>query len=189
MKEIRSILSPLGITIVGLGDFPQIGDIDETGSTLLENSLIKARTVFKKTSKPSLADDTGLEVDCLGGRPGVLSARFAGQIATPQDNIKKLLKEMINIGINKRTARFRTIISFFDGENEFFSEGIIEGSITKNPIGKKGFGYDPIFMPKNSKYTFGQINEDKKNLISHRALALSGMKEKLIYYFKKKGSI
>jgi len=143
--EMNTLLAPLGISIVGLDDFPQIGDIEETGTTLLENSLIKARSVHQITGFPSLADDTGLEVDTLDGAPGVYSARFAGKNPTYEDNVNKLLSKLEGVSAEKRTARFRTIIAFVDGRRELFSEGIIEGLITVEPRGHEGFGYDPIF--------------------------------------------
>ena len=113
-KEMNSILSSLGILIVGLDDFPQIGDIEETGSTLLENAFIKARTVHQLTGLPSIADDTGLEVDALHGAPGVYSARYAGQNPSFQENCEKLLSELKDSANQNRNAKFRTVIAFVD---------------------------------------------------------------------------
>ena len=187
--EMNTLLAPLGISIVGLDDFPQIGDIEETGTTLLENSLIKARSVHQITGLPSLADDTGLEVDALDGAPGVYSARFAGKNPTYEDNINKLLSKLDGISPDKRIARFRTVIAFVDGRRELFSEGIIEGLITVEPRGHEGFGYDPIFLPETESKTFAEMSQERKNQISHRGRALAKMQKKLNNYFNKGESI
>ena len=187
--EMNTLLAPLGISIVGLDDFPQIGDIEETGTTLLENSLIKARSVHQITGLPSLADDTGLEVDALDGAPGVYSARFAGENPTYGDNINKLLSKLDGVSSEKRTARFRTVIAFVDGKTELFTEGIIEGLITVEPRGYDGFGYDPIFLPETESKTFAEMSQERKNQISHRGRALARMQIKLNNYFNKGESI
>ena len=187
--EMNTLLAPLGISIVGLDDFPQIVDIEETGTTLLENSLIKARYVHQITGLPSLADDTGLEVDALDGAPGVYSARFAGENPTYEDNVNKLLSKLEGVSAEKRTARFRTIIAFVDGRRELFSEGIIEGLITVEPRGHEGFGYDPIFLPETESKTFAEMSQERKNQISHRGRAFAGMQKKLNNYFNKGESI
>ena len=181
-REMNAILSHLGIIIVGLDDFPQIGEIEETGSTLLENSLIKARTVHEITGLPSLADDTGLEVDALDGAPGVYSARYAGNDPSFEDNINKLLFELKGVPLEKRNARFRTAISFVNGNEELISEGVIEGIIINGSRGASGFGYDPVFQPNSYNKTFAEMGQDEKNLISHRALALEKMKNILEPY-------
>ena len=186
---MNTLLAPLGISIVGLDDFPQIGDIEETGTTLLENSLIKAQTVHQITGLPSLADDTGLEVDTLDGAPGVYSARFAGENPTYEDNVNKLLSKLEGVSAEKRTARFRTIIAFVDGRRELFAEGIIEGMITVEPCGHEGFGYDPIFLPETESKTFSEMSQERKNQISHRGRALAKMQKKLNNYFNKGESI
>ncbi len=188
-REMNTLLAPLGISIVGLDDFPQIGDIEETGTTLLENSLIKARSVHQITGLPSLADDTGLEVDALDGAPGVYSARFAGENPTYEDNVNKLLSKLEGVSAEKRTARFRTIIAFVDGRRELFAEGIIEGLITVEPCGHEGFGYDPIFLPETESKTFAEMSQERKNQISHRGRAFAGMQKKLNNYFNKGESI
>ena len=187
--ELNTLLAPLGISIVGLDDFPQIGDIEETGTTLLENSLIKARSVHQITGLPSLADDTGLEVDALDGAPGVYSARFAGENPTYEDNVNKLLSKLEGVSAEKRTARFRTIIAFVDGRRELFAEGIIEGLIMVEPCGHEGFGYDPIFLPETESKTFAEMSQERKNQISHRGRALAKMQKKLNNYFNKGESI
>ena len=184
-QQMSALLSHLGFIIVGLDDFPQIGEIEETGTTLLENSLIKARTVHKITGLPALADDTGLEVDALDGAPGVYSARYAGNNPSYEDNINKLLFELKGLQLDNRNARFRTVISFVDDNEELLSEGVIEGVITLDSRGRDGFGYDPIFQPESYDRTFAEMEQDEKNLISHRARALEKMKKILEPYFDK----
>ena len=182
--EMNRVLSSMGITIVGLNDFPQIGDIEETGKTLLENAFIKARKVFELTGIPSVADDTGLEVDALDGAPGLFSARYAGENPTYEDNINKLILALEGVPKEKRNARFRTIIAFVDFNKELYSEGIAEGVITEIPEGRDGFGYDPIFQPKNFNKTYAEMDIEQKNKISHRGRALKKMKKLLINYLK-----
>ena len=183
--EMNSILSDLGVNVIGLDQFPEIKDIAETGTTLIENALIKARTVHKITGLPSLADDTGLEVDALDGAPGVYSARFAGENPTFEDNVNKMLTALSGIPDDKRTARFRTALAFVDSNSELCEEGVIEGKITEKPRGEDGFGYDPIFRPKNYDLTFSEMQSEQKNRISHRAIALGKMKIILETYYKK----
>ena len=174
-KEIMIALRELGVNILSLDSFPEIGEIEETGSTLLENSLIKARTVSAVTGKPAIADDTGLEVDALNGAPGIYSARYAGINVSYEDNIRKLLSEMSSFDMGSRTARFRTVVSFHSSNEELWTEGVIEGSITMNAIGKGGFGYDPVFRVRKTGKTFAEMTRQEKNRISHRGLALEKM--------------
>ena len=182
-KEMLIALNDLEVNILSLDNFPEIGEIEETGSTLLENSLIKARTVFAKTGIPAIADDTGLEVDALNGAPGIYSARYAGINVSYEDNVRKLLSELSSIEMASRTARFRTVISYHSLNKELWTDGVIEGSITKNPIGGKGFGYDPVFRVLKTGKTFAEMAKEEKNKISHRGVALNKMckllKEKL----------
>jgi len=184
-EEMNALLADMGIVIVGLDAYPQIEDIEETGTTLIENSFIKARTVHELTGLPSLADDTGLEVDALDGAPGVYSARYAGKNPSFEDNMNKLLTELQGLPKDRRTARFRTIISFVDGSRELFSEGIVEGIITLDTKGEDGFGYDPIFQPEGQDLTFAEMTQNEKNKISHRGRALIKMRKLLEPYFKK----
>ena len=174
-KEIMIALRELGVNILSLDSFPEIGEIEETGSTLLENSLIKARTVSAVTGKPAIADDTGLEVDALNGAPGIYSARYAGINVSYEDNVRKLLSEMSSFDIDSRTARFRTVVSFHSSNEELWTEGVIEGSITMNAIGKGGFGYDPVFRLRKTGKTFAEMTRKEKNRISHRGVALDKM--------------
>ena len=174
-KEIMIALHELGVNILFLDNFPEIGEIEETGSTLLENSLIKARTVSAITGKPAIADDTGLEVDALNGAPGIYSARYAGINVSYEDNVRKLLSEMSSIDMNSRTARFRTVVSFHSSNKELCTEGVIEGSITMNAIGTGGFGYDSVFRAEKTGKTFAEMARQEKNKISHRGVALEKM--------------
>lgn len=188
-KEINALLKDLNVNVLGMEHFPIISSIEETGSTLLENSLIKSRTVSQLTGLATIADDTGLEVDALHGSPGVYSARYAGSNATYEANVEKLLFELIEVPEALRTARFRTVISYVDNKKEFVDEGVIEGMITFKPSGNKGFGYDPIFKPLGFEKTFSEISQDKKNIISHRALALKKIKKTLKKQLNNRGSI
>ena len=174
-KEILIALRELGVNILFLDNFPEIGEIEETGSTLLENSLIKARTVSAITGKPAIADDTGLEVDALNGAPGIYSARYAGINVSYEDNVRKLLSEMSSTDMDSRTARFRTVVSFHSTNKELWTEGVIEGSITMRAIGTGGFGYDPVFKVEQTGKTFAEMTTREKNKISHRGVALEKM--------------
>ena len=171
-KEIMIALHELGLNILSLDNFPEIGEIEETGSTLLENSLIKARTVSAITGIPAIADDTGLEVDALNGAPGIYSARYAGINVSYEDNVRKLLSEMSSTDMDSRTARFRTVVSFHSTNKELWTEGVIEGSITMGAIGTGGFGYDPVFKVEQPGKTFAEMTRREKNKISHRGVAL-----------------
>ena len=174
-KEIMIALHELGVNILFLDNFPEIGEIEETGSTLLEISLIKARTVSAITGKPAIADDTGLEVDALNGAPGIYSARYAGINVSYEDNVRKLLSEMSSTDMDSRTARFRTVVSFHSQNKELWTEGVIEGSITMGAIGTGGFGYDPVFRVEQTGKTFAEMTRREKNKISHRGVALEKM--------------
>jgi len=185
--EMNAVLSDLGLDVIGLDQYPEIDDIPENGTTLLENALIKAHAVHLKTGFPALADDTGLEVDALHGAPGVYSARFAGEDATYQDNVKKLLSVMAGVSRQNRTARFRTVVALIDSDTELWTEGIIEGLITRDQRGSGGFGYDPIFEAADTGKTFSEMSAAQKNEISHRARALQKMRKKLITVFEEKG--
>jgi XTP/dITP diphosphohydrolase len=168
IAEIEAVLTGLGVVdeIVRDLDWPEV---DETGSTLEENARLKAHAVAAATGLPALADDTGLEVDALGGRPGVRSARYAGPGATYQGNVEKLLDELR--GVRNRTARFRTVmvLAFPDGR-EITAEGVLQGEIIDAPRGGSGFGYDPVFEVDGR--TLAEMTPEEKNAISHRARAL-----------------
>ena len=172
LLEVKEILKDLPYKIIGLNEFPDIPEIEETGSTLLENSLIKARTVHEITGLPTVADDTGLEVNCLNGAPGIRSARYAGEKATSKDNLNKLLNDLEGVPYGKRQAQFRTVISFVTDLKEHWVEGIVKGIILNEPRGDSGFGYDPIFYIPELNKTFAELSMEEKNKISHRGFAL-----------------
>ena len=178
--ELQHSLRGLGVEICSLSEYPDIGEIEETGATLLENSLLKAHTVHDRTGLPAIADDTGLEVDALDGAPGVYSARFAGADATYEDNLNKLLFSMEEVSEERRSARFRTVISFVDGNQELWTEGHIDGKIIDFPRGNSGFGYDPVFYIPQLEKTFAELSTEEKNKISHRGLALQKLRKILV---------
>jgi XTP/dITP diphosphohydrolase len=178
-KEIRELLGGLDIEVLTLKDFPQIVMPPEDGLSFKENALIKARFVLKETSLPTLADDSGLEVDALSNAPGIYSARFAGIDATDEDNNKKLLRELEGVSEEKRIARFRCSLAFVTNDNkEKTFDGTVEGYIAEEPRGTNGFGYDPLFIPSedcienDSQKTFGELPSELKQRHSHRARAL-----------------
>ena len=171
-EELQEALSEFTVKILSLNDFPFIGEIEEVGKTLLENSMIKAKTVHNLTQLPVIADDTGLEVEALNGAPGIYSARYAGEDVTYEDNVNKLLSEMENIPLENRKAQFRTVISFVDKDRELWTEGRIKGIIGESAKGKNGFGYDPVFFVPELEKTFSELSIGEKNRISHRGLAM-----------------
>ena len=176
LSEIRSLV-PSHIEILSLKDINSYDKIPETNPTLEENALQKAKFIFDKYGFNCFADDTGLEIDALGGDPGVYSARYAGLSCNAEDNIRKVLH---NLEHKKREASFRTVISLIvDGHEEYF-EGECFGSITKKVLGNSGFGYDPIFQPKGYSLTFAQMSKESKGLISHRGKAVQKLVDYLI---------
>ena len=179
-RELQHSLQSIDIEICSLSEYPDIAEIEETGTTLLENSLLKAHTVHDRTGLPAIADDTGLEVDALDGAPGVYSARFAGADATYEDNLNKLLFSMEEVSEERRSARFRTVISFVDGNQELWTEGHIDGKIIDFPRGNSGFGYDPVFYIPQLEKTFAELSTEEKNKISHRGLALQKLRKILV---------
>lgn len=179
VKEINAIIEGSGIEFI----LPPEGfDPVEDGKTFEENSLIKARAAWELTKNWAMADDSGLCIDALGGKPGIFSARYAD---TPQSRIDRVLKELE--GVEDRTAHFECAMTLInpDGEVEFACKGICEGSIVKEQRGGNGFGYDPIFLIKNSDKTMAELSDSEKNQISHRARALrelhSYLRSKLVY--------
>jgi XTP/dITP diphosphohydrolase len=179
ISEIITTIQPFFDKIYSLSDFPEIGDIKEDGTSIVENSFIKSRVTFNHTKLPSMADDTVLEVDCLMGDPGVYTARYAGENATYEDNMNKLLENMKGIPFNERTARFKTVVTYVDGKNDFFVEGCLEGKILEERQGSLGFGYDPIFYASKQKISLGNMSLKEKNEISHRALAIHKFADKI----------
>ena len=176
VKEIQSLL-PEGFSLLGLNDIGYNGDIPETADTIEGNSLLKAQFIAENFNRICFSEDTGLEVVALNGRPGVRTARYAGEQACNQDNISLVLKEMN--AITEHKARFKTVISFFDG-NEFKQfEGICNGHIATDTKGNDGFGYDPIFIPDGEVRTFAEMTLTEKNKFSHRKKAFNQFLEYL----------
>ena len=176
LEELRK-LTEGKIEILSLNDINCHDDIPETADTLEGNALIKARWVKERYGYDCFADDTGLEVDALGGAPGVKSARYAGEGHNSQANMELLLANLD--GSTERQARFRTVIALIEGKEETLMDGVVEGVITEKPSGENGFGYDPIFRPEGYEVTFAEMSADEKNKISHRGRAVA----KLIKYF------
>jgi len=174
--EIKTILSDLHFEILALNDFPNIPTLREDGSTFADNSFQKARTVFDHAKLPALADDSGLEVFYLNGRPGVRSARYAGDEATDGQNNEKLLGEMRGVAPRRRKAQFRAVLTLVCEDFREITVGICEGSLAEFPRGSNGFGYDPIFIPNGFSRTYAELTAEEKNKISHRAKALAAMK-------------
>lgn len=170
LSEAQAILGN-GFSLVVPSQLGLTGEIPETADTLKENAIMKAKFLWDKFGRPCFADDTGLEVDFLDGRPGVYSARYAGIEADPVKNMQKLLKELN--GANCRKARFLTVVALILDENRtFLFEGALEGSILEVSSGCGGFGYDPLFMPEGYSKTLAELSAEEKNRISHRGIAM-----------------
>ena len=164
---------------IGLDNFPGLMNIEEDGDSFKENALKKARVSAKETNLLTLADDSGLEVDYLDGKPGIYSARFSGENATDEENNKKLLEKLEGVGEEKRTARFRCVMAIYDPSNDYYktADGSCEGRILNSPRGEHGFGYDPLFYVEDKGKTMAELVPEIKNKISHRANALEKMKK------------
>lgn len=176
IEELRTTLAPLGIELKSAYDFPDLEEVVEDATTLKANALKKARYFYRQTGLPALSDDTGLEVDSLDGRPGVYSARYAGESATSDDNVDKLLHELAEVAMRDRNAQFRTVIALVTANGSYTFEGVCKGKILKERRGDKGFGYDPVFLPENYEKTFAELNAQTKNKISHRGKAVEKLK-------------
>lgn len=173
VREIKELFADLPVQLKNLNDFPNIVEPEETGATFAENAVIKAQSYALQTGFWSLADDSGLEVEALGGAPGVFSARYAGENATDQERTDKLLRELNEAKNRNRSARFVCAMTIADenGAIKYLSEGICKGKIALSPSGGNGFGYDPIFMPEGFQQTFGELSDEIKQRLSHRARA------------------
>jgi XTP/dITP diphosphohydrolase len=183
--ELRDLLALPETELVSLIDLGIADDADETGATFIDNATIKARHYARLSGLPTLADDSGIEVDALGGRPGVRTRRYAGPEATDADNNRKLLAELADFyGPDERTARYRCVLVLVeDGEVVERTDGTFEGRIAFEPRGEGGFGYDPIFEPLTEPVggrTVGEFSPDEKNAVSHRAQAARAMHERLV---------
>lgn len=179
-RELKALLGGGGLIIRTLAEFPDAPDVVEDGTTCEANAVKKATEIARHTGLPAIADDTGLEVDALEGRPGVYAARYAGEAATYKDNCEKLLRDLAGVPSERRGARFITIaaIALPTGQSAAV-EGALEGSITDQAIGSQGFGYDPVFFVPESGKTLAQMSPAEKNRISHRARAFGKAKELL----------
>ncbi|MBJ3767990.1 XTP/dITP diphosphatase [Bacillus subtilis] len=180
VKEFKEILEPRGYDVKSLAEIGFTEEIEETGHTFEENAILKAEAVAKAVNKMVIADDSGLSIDNLGGRPGVYSARYAGEQKDDQANINKVLSELKGIEKEQRTARFRCALAVsIPGEETKTVEGHVEGYIAEEPRGEYGFGYDPIFIVKDKDKTMAELTSDEKNKISHRADALKKLSKLL----------
>jgi XTP/dITP diphosphohydrolase len=183
--EVRELLSDLPLALKSLLDFPQTTEVEETGATFTDNASIKATAYALQTGAWALSDDSGLEVDALGGAPGVYSARYAGAGASDAERVELLLSELaLTVDIDRR-ARFACAISLSDPTGRIInvSTGICEGHITHRPRGEHGFGYDPIFIPEGYEQTFSELTSEVKQVISHRARALVKTRDFLLKLF------
>ena len=185
LREIRAILSPLGLKILSLRDFPEVPEIIEDGQTFEENAVKKAAVVSRQTGRMAIADDSGLAVDALQGRPGVFSSRYAGEKATDAQRYQKLLKEMAGTPQGKRGAAFICAMAVASPKGKVeMVKGECRGEIAFAPKGSHGFGYDPVFyLPERGK-TMAELEPDVKNRISHRAQALEKLKQVLPNFLK-----
>ena len=178
--ELVALLSDLGITIRTLDEFPDAPDVVEDGDTCEANAVKKARVIAEFTGLPAVADDTGLEVNALGGRPGIYAARYAGEDATYEDNWRKLLRELMGVPREQRTARFLTVAAIaLPSDGIRVARGTLEGVIAEEASGTLGFGYDPVFQIPELGMTLAQLSVDQKNTISHRAKAFAKVREML----------
>jgi XTP/dITP diphosphohydrolase len=177
-RELEALLDLPGLEVLSLSDFLGAASPEETGASLEENALLKARAALRATGLPAIADDTGLEVDALGGAPGVHAARFAGPDASYADNVRLLLERLSGVPPARRTARFRTVcVAVFPDGMQVVGEGLLEGRITESPRGDRGFGYDPVF--EVSGRTLAELTPAEKNAWSHRGRAVRALATRL----------
>lgn len=180
LEELKSLLSDMPIDVLSLLDFPNLPETPETGNTFAENAELKAKAAAQATGRIALADDSGLEVDALGGQPGILSSRFAGPEATDREKYMRILDLLEGVPDEERTARFKAAVAIATPEGEtVLVEGTCEGRIAREPRGENGFGYDPIFYLPDLGLTMAQLPASEKNRISHRARALQSAKKVL----------
>jgi len=181
IAEFHKLFQPLGLSIQSLLDYPDVMDVEETGATFYENAQLKSEAIAKIFNSVVIADDSGLAIDALDGRPGVYSARYAGEDKDDEANIVKVLKELEGVPFEKRTARFICVLSISaPNVTTRFVEGECQGLITTQQMGTNGFGYDPIFYIPEHKKTFAELAADQKNELSHRALAMKELQDMLL---------
>ncbi len=180
LKEIRRLLDESGVRVLSIDDFPGLPEVEEDGETFAENARKKAETIARLTGRLTLADDSGLEIETLGGAPGVRSARFAGEGAGDAQNNRKLLEQLDGLPAERRRGAFVCVMALCDAQGECrFFEGRIEGEILEAPAGEGGFGYDPLFFLPRLGRTMAQLPLEQKNQISHRGQALRKVVEAL----------
>ena len=177
LREVKELIGHK-YEVIGLSELDDLEEIPENEPTLEGNALVKARTIWNKYGLACFSDDTGLEIDALGGAPGVISARYAGESKDPELNMAKVLKELSNK--EDRSAQFRTAVALIVDGNEHLFEGIVRGKIAKEKSGSKGFGYDPIFIPEGYDISFAEMDNAKKNSMSHRGRAIAKLVDFLI---------
>lgn len=184
IAELQPLLVSLPLRLRSLSEFPDIGEVEETGTTFAENAAIKAKAYSEQAHLWTLSDDSGLEVEALGGAPGVYSARYGGSGLTYDERIKRLLEELSQSGDADRRARFVCVIAIADPQGEIvnLSTGICEGRIAHAPRGNNGFGYDPVFVPEGYEQSFGELSNEIKESVSHRARALAAARSFLLDY-------
>ncbi len=186
IREMKNLLDDLPVTILTRDDFLEFPDVEETGTTLEENAILKAHAIAEFCDLPALADDSGLEVDALNGAPGVYSSRYAGDNVTYAENNRKLISELAKHPDQPRTARFRCVIAIDWGNGNIETlEGRVNGVIANEIDGSDGFGYDPIFLHPPSGKRFSEMTIDEKNLISHRGLALQKARDLIIEHLNR----
>ncbi len=189
-QELVALLSGLDITIRTLDDFPEAPEVVEDGDTCEANAMKKAVEIARYTELPAVADDTGLEVDALNGRPGAFAARYAGEHATYEDNCRKLLQELHGVSPAQRGARFVTVAAIaFPGGKTMSAKGVLNGMIAESATGSHGFGYDPVFILPEYGQTLGQLPPEVKNQISHRARAFAQAKTLLQQMMAEQNSV
>ena len=180
VRELSALLGLPGLALTALADVPGASAPEESGATLRDNARLKARAALALTGRPAIADDSGLEVDALGGRPGIHAARYAGPGATYADNVRRLLAELQGVAPAARTARFRcACVACLPDGRELVTEGVLEGRIVTAPRGASGFGYDPVFEVAGRGRTLAELSEAEKNTLSHRAQAVRALAAEL----------
>jgi XTP/dITP diphosphohydrolase len=181
--ELEFFLRGLPVQVLTLNEIAQDAELREDGATFHANAAQKASIVHAATGHLALADDSGLEVFYLNGRPGVFSARYAGPSATDEENNEKLLAQMRGVPPRRRHAQFRSVLALADGRTQEFTEGSCPGRLAESPRGTNGFGYDPIFIPDGFDRTYAELTSEEKNRISHRSRAFAGMRHVLMRRF------
>jgi XTP/dITP diphosphohydrolase len=178
VKEFQTLFAEKGLTVKSLLDVENAPDVEETGETFAENAILKAETIANYLNKVVIADDSGLAVDALGGKPGVYSARYAGEHKNDKENMAKVLEELKGVPFEQRTARFHCALAVaIPNQRTVVVEGTCEGYIAEAPTGTNGFGYDPIFYVPEQQKTMAELSKEEKNKISHRANALKKLEK------------